>query len=83
LAWNWRGHYLSSVANFAGFPETTTPYGQLDLSASYALTKHTSVFVQGTNLTNERIHTYQIFPNMADYAEADGQTWFAGFRGHW
>ncbi len=83
LAWNWRGHYLSSVANFAGFPETTIPYGQLDLSASYAVTKHVSVFVQGTNLTNERIHTYQIFTNMADYAESDGQTWFAGFRGHW
>ncbi|MEO8778681.1 MAG: TonB-dependent receptor [Rhodanobacter sp.] len=83
LAWNWRGHYLSSISNDAGFPETTTPYGQLDLSASYALTTHLSVFLEGTNLNNERIHSYQIFQNMADYAEADGQTWTTGVRGTW
>ena len=83
LAWNWRGHYLSSIANYAGFPETTSAYGQLDLSASYALTKHLSVFLQGTNLNNEMIHSYQIFQNMADYAEADGQTWSVGIRGRW
>lgn len=83
LAWNWRGHYLSSIANNAGFPETTSSYGQLDLSASYALNKHVSVFLDGTNLNNEKIHSYQVFQNMADYAEADGQTWSVGVRGKW
>lgn len=83
LAWNWRANYLSSLANDYGFPETTRSYGQLDFSASYDINPHLSVFLEGTNLNNEKIFSYQVFQNMGDYAEANGQTWTTGIRGSW
>lgn len=83
LAWNWRSHYLSSLANAMGFPETTRSYGQLDFSGSYDINKNVAVYVEATNLNDERISRYQIYQNMNTYAEADGRTWTLGVRAHW
>jgi len=83
LAWNWRSHYLSSLSNDMGFPETTRAYGQLDFSGSYDINKNIAVYVEATNLNDERISRYQIYQNMDTYAEADGRTWTLGVRAHW
>ncbi|HEY0198765.1 MAG TPA: TonB-dependent receptor [Rhodanobacter sp.] len=82
LAYNWRGSYLESLAYGAGAqPETRTSYGQLDLSASYDLNKHLSVFLSGTNLTHEHLYDYSVYPNRFLYAEADGTVYTVGVRG--
>jgi TonB-dependent receptor len=83
LAWNWRGHYLSTLANDEGYPGTTKPYGQLDFSASYKVTSHFSVFLNATNLNGEKIARYQIYQNMMNYVEANGRTFTLGVRGSW
>lgn len=83
LAWNWRAHYLSTLANYEGYPGTTKSYGQLDFSASYQLTPHLSVFFDGTNLNGERIARYQIYKNMMNYVETNGRTYMLGVRGSW
>ena len=83
LAYNWRGKYLSSIADSseAGQPTTTKAYGQLDFSGSYALRPNLSLFLTATNLLRETIFKYQVYPNRPAYAEADGGTITLGIRG--
>ena len=83
LAYNWRGKYLSSIAdpNEAGQPTTTNAYGQLDFSGSYAILPNVSVFLTATNLLRETIFKYQVYANRPTYAEADGGTVTLGIRG--
>jgi iron complex outermembrane receptor protein len=83
LAYNWRGKYLSAIAdpNEAGQPTTTKAYGQLDFSGSYAIRQNLSVFLTATNLLRATIFEYQVYPNRPAYAEADGGTVTLGIRG--
>jgi iron complex outermembrane receptor protein len=83
LAYNWRGKYLSSIAdpNEASQPTTTKAYGQLDFSGSFAISPNLSLFLTATNLLRENIFKYQVYPNRPTYAEADGGTITLGIRG--
>jgi iron complex outermembrane recepter protein len=82
LAYNWRGKYLESIAYGSGAqPENRTSYGELDLSASYKLNNHLSLFVTGTNLTQSHLYDYSVYPNRFLYAEADGTVYTVGVRG--
>jgi outer membrane receptor protein involved in Fe transport len=82
LAYNWRGSYLNSISYGAGAqPDTRDAYGQLDLSASYDLNKHVTVFMSGTNLTHQHLYDYSVYPNRFLYAEADGTVYTVGVRG--
>jgi iron complex outermembrane recepter protein len=82
LAYNWRGKYLESIAYGSGAqPATRTAYGELDLSASYKLNNHVSLFVSGTNLTQSHLYDYSVYPNRFLYAEADGTVYTVGVRG--
>jgi iron complex outermembrane recepter protein len=82
LAYNWRGKYLESIAYGSGAqPATRTDYGELDLSASYKINKHVSLFVSGTNLTQSHLYDYSVYPNRFLYAEADGTVYTVGVRG--
>lgn len=81
-AYNWRGKYLESLSYGAGAqPATRTAYGQVDLSASYDVNKHLTVFVSGTNLTHEHLYDYSVYRNRFLYAEADGTVYTVGLRG--
>jgi TonB-dependent receptor len=58
-AYNWRDEFLSSVTDLAGSnPQYVEPYGQLDISVSYNLTKNLSLSFEGINVTDEtqRVH---------------------------
>ncbi|WP_329741617.1 TonB-dependent receptor [Dyella sp. A6] len=82
LAYNWRGKYLESLAYGSGAqPATRTAYGELDLSASYKINHHVSLFVYGTNLTQSHLYDYSVYPNRFLYAEADGTVYTVGIRG--
>lgn len=80
FAYNWRGTYLSTIANGAGHPESVKPYGELDFSGSYDFSKHVSVFLTATNLTNEKISRYQVYLNQPTLAELDGGIYTLGLR---
>jgi TonB-dependent receptor len=60
LAYNWRSAYLT----FSGLnlnpllDEYLDDHGELDFTASYALTSHLTVFVEGSNLTNAAEKAY-------------------------
>jgi iron complex outermembrane recepter protein len=82
LAYNWRGSYLESLSFGSGAqPVTRKEYGQLDLSASYTLSKHVALFVSGTNLTQSHLYDYSVYPNRFIFAEADGTVYTVGVRG--
>ncbi|MEG3177623.1 TonB-dependent receptor [Sphingomonas sp. RB3P16] len=51
-AYNWRKGYLTSTGGGIN-PTYINTYGQLDVSASYAITKNVSVFVEGINVNSE------------------------------
>jgi iron complex outermembrane recepter protein len=58
LAYNWRGRYIDSF-NQSGIQPTTVwvqPRGQLDFSASYAVTQGLTVTFDSTNLTKSKYH---------------------------
>ncbi|TWI43791.1 TonB-dependent receptor [Pseudoduganella flava] len=58
-AYNWRDEFLSSVTDLAGSnPQYVEPYGQLDISISYNLSKNLSLSFEGINVTDEtqRVH---------------------------
>jgi TonB-dependent receptor len=53
LAYNWRGEFLNSTNAFdKAQPGYTEPYGQVDLSVGYNLTKNLALSFEAINLTN-------------------------------
>jgi len=59
LAYNWRDKFLSDVNRGADHdPVFVAPYGQLDLSMSYEVTRNLSLTFEGINLLEEGVRTY-------------------------
>jgi TonB-dependent receptor len=70
LAYNWRSHFLQTIASngTGAVPIYNRAYGQLDASISYDFTPKVSISIDATNLTRARYDTYQ-------YYEADPRTY--------
>lgn len=68
-AYNWRKGYLQSAGVNPFYIDT---YGQLDVSASYAITKNISVFFEGINVNSE---------NRSGHARADSNVGFVTKQG--
>ncbi len=60
VAYTYRSHFLSALSQgqSSNEPQTVEGYGQLDMSASYQLGDHASVFIDGVNLTSESQRVY-------------------------
>jgi TonB-dependent receptor len=60
VAYSHRGAFLAGLAQVqqANEPVYTAAYGQLDMSASYDINKHFSVFFDGINLTSASQRQY-------------------------
>ena len=70
LAYNWRDEYLSRAVGEQSQAEMVEAYGQLDMSASYDFSENTTLFFEGTNLTNETTRSFSIFKErLLNYAE--------------
>jgi TonB-dependent receptor len=82
---NWRDHFLQYLSppplNGAGQAVTQVRARyQLDASAIYHLNKNFAVFVEGSNLTNEKFLKYAYYENQFLYAEDSGRRFKLGFR---
>ena len=67
LAYNWRDSFFLSGDSE---PIFTEEYGQLDVSASYDINDHVSVFFEGINVTDETVRRHGRFSNqLVDYEE--------------
>ena len=82
---NWRDSFLQYLSppplNGAGqaVTQVRSRY-QLDSSAIYHINKNFAVFVEGANLTNEKVLKYAYYQNQFLYAEDSGRRFKFGFR---
>lgn len=57
-SYNWRSDYLRQCRSSQGRPRNRSSYGQLDFNVGYDLTSNFQVYVQGVNVTNERVNEW-------------------------
>ena len=59
LAYNWRGEFLANVAdNGKPNPAYVEPYGQVDLSVGYNVSRNLSLSLEAINLTDKHQRTH-------------------------
>jgi TonB-dependent receptor len=82
LAYSHRGAFLAGLSQTdqSNEPIYTAPYGQLDMSASYDITKHFSVFFDGINLTSASTHQYGRYTEQFISASEGFARFQIGFR---
>jgi len=82
VAWNRRGRFLEAVVTpgQGGDPVFRRAYEQVDMRASYDVTKFAQIFVEGTNVFNAKNITTGRFDNQVlDYVDT-GARYGAGVR---
>ena len=79
-AYNWRAGFLRRTFGSEGNPENVNAYGQFDMSGSYAVSKHYSVFVEGSNLFNEKTRSYSAYQERLLTLEESGRRIEFGVR---
>lgn len=82
-AYNWRDEYLSAVRGSQGEPTTVEPYGQVDLSTSFKLNDHVSLFAEATNVTDETEAAYSRYSSRPQWVAENGKAVSFGIRGSW
>ena len=82
VAYTYRSHFLSALSQGQSVnePQTVEGYGQLDMSASYQLGDHASVFVDGVNLTSESQRVYGRYPEQFIDGVEGSARYQVGFR---
>jgi TonB-dependent receptor len=82
VAYTHRGAFLAALnqTDQNGEPVYTAPYGQLDMSASYDITKHFSVMFDGINLTSASSRQYGRFTDQFVAANQGFARYQVGFR---
>jgi TonB-dependent receptor len=81
LAYNWRGEFLSSTTDGTGpNPQYVEPYGQLDLSVGYAVTKQLTLQFEGINLANATTRVHGRTTHMVESVTQNGPRYMIGAR---
>lgn len=80
IAWTWRDKFLQTASGRNGDPQYFDSYGQLDANLSYDVNAHTTVFIEGLNLNNEKEFVYSVTPNRTFNYRETGPRVTAGFR---
>lgn len=82
IAFNNREGFLRAANNgFNGEPVYTDTFGQWDVSASYEINEHITVFVEGINVTEEELVQTGRFKNQVYNIEDNGSRYAIGVRG--
>ncbi len=80
VAYNYRNAYRETDAGNRGQPVDIAAYGAVDASLSYQVNKRFTVFAQGINLSNAKIHSYSIYPERLINYESYGPRYAIGAR---
>ena len=82
IAFNNREPFLRLLDNgFNGEPVNTRTYGQWDVSGSYNINKHFSLFFEGVNITKSQLKQTGRFANQIYSIEDNGSRYSIGIRG--
>lgn len=79
LSYAWRERFVEDLAGSFGVPVFQDDFGQLDLSANYALTDNITLQFQGLNLTNELLKVKSVNDIPHTTTQLD-RRWFVGAR---
>lgn len=84
-AYNYRSKraFANNVGSIVGMEEYEAPQEYLDASLEYKLSKYATVFVDGTNLTNEYERFYLVWPSQEGHANFSERMYTVGVRGQW
>ena len=81
VAYNYRTEFLGRVFNGpANEPVHYDAYGAFDVGASYDLTDHFTVFIEGSNVTGETVNKYGRYQNQFIGFEDTGALYTFGVR---
>ncbi len=80
LAYNYRDEFLFECFSNFSEPRTREEFGQLDLSAAYAVTDQVQVFLEAINLTEEETRDFSRFQNRFLTYEDTGARYIFGVR---
>jgi hypothetical protein len=73
----------NQVGSVAGLEMYEAPQEYLDASIQYTLSKYATVFLDGTNLTNEYERFYLVWPSQEGHANFSERSYTLGLRGQW
>ena len=79
-AYNYRNAYQETDRGRRGQPEHIAAYGELNANLSYAVNQNLTVFAQGINLGDTKIHSYSIYPERLINYESYGPRYAIGAR---
>lgn len=80
VAYNYRNGYRETDAGNRGQPVDIAAYGELNANLSYAVNKRLTLFAQGMNLGDTKIHSYSIYQERLINYEAYGPRYAIGAR---
>jgi TonB-dependent receptor len=84
-AYNYRSKRAvqGQVGSIAGLEMYEAPQKYLDASLQYKIDRYVTVFVDGTNLTNEYERFYLVWPSQEGHADFSERMYTVGLRGQW
>jgi TonB-dependent receptor len=81
LAYNWRGQFLASTTDAAGFnPVYTEPYGQVDMTLGYNLSDHLSFTLDALNLNDGVVRQHSRTKSELESITQTGRRYMVGAR---
>ncbi len=84
-AYNYRSKRAveNDVGSIAGLEMYEAPQEYLDASIQYTISKYATVYVNGSNLTNEYQRYYLVWPSQEGHASFSERSYTMGVRGQW
>ena len=84
-AYNYRSKRASEndVGSIQGLEEYEAPQGYLDASIQYRIDKYITLYLNGSNLTNEYNRYYLVWPSQEAHANFSERSYTVGARGQW
>jgi TonB-dependent receptor len=79
-SYNWRSDYLRACRSDQGRPRNRSAYGQFDFSLAYDVTPNFQLYVQGVNVTNERVHDWSAIEDRFLLLQDTGARYNFGIR---
>ncbi|KQN93011.1 hypothetical protein ASE95_10515 [Sphingomonas sp. Leaf231] len=79
-SYNWRSEYLRACRSDQGRPRNRSSYGQFDFNVGYDITPNFQIYVQGVNVTNQRVHDWSAIEDRFLLLQDTGARYNFGIR---
>jgi outer membrane receptor protein involved in Fe transport len=73
----------NDVGSIMGLEMYEAPQAYIDASVQYTIDKYVTVYVNGSNLTNEYERYYLVWPSQEGHANYSERSYTVGLRGQW